>query len=652
MNNTTSRILVIRAPPGSVAGNTANAELESQCAPILPYGPGRTLHEMYLSLGSVAETSANRVAHRLGLGPLAVAARITAYFARHGHDTLDNGPLRRPQKDCSRLMEYALPSESCGTQTDAFKSIINLTTRYPCLRSLFLKCRYVRHIQISEHNLASLWDRVPASHGQEWGFFRNFAAACIADIDISGILVESRQSPTCIDGFREGLSVVERLLVAADCQGPSDFSKFLAIRYLGGILELSSFWLQTGPLHEAVLGKIFAKSALFLRDIGVDSLEDGGATRPSDVEGIDQLCKALLRGMQNYWMVGTDSTGLKNKCWFESLIQVIYLLRHPNAEDLLPNSWAYATSAEMKRWIPTPHRIRVFSTLVSPETCKPGTGAIPSFIPGIPGTPRNSQNPLRTFFQDMGPKRVPLPENIDIHRSSASSEHLIPEYPSAPMTNGSGVTEVLPSQKTGDTTRTAPCSAKTTGSKRWWRLRAFYRNLGSPKLRKDTHLHSRSDPAALAAQNLPSPTGSGGSSIPDAEVNPEVDEIEDLEPPANSSTFSAHIGSPTVDTEKPVNPLGLFNERTQKSNQSVGWVYSALPASKNGSAALGEPLRMWSVEVLIDGEVFGRGTGSTRKAGRRAAAQQALAMMDDQSTTQRGESASSSLPEPGLADVC
>lgn len=111
------------------------------------------------------------------------------------------------------------------------------------------------------------------------------------------------------------------------CRGPSDFSKFLAIRYLGGILELPSFWLQTGPLHEAVLGKIFTKSALFLRDIGVDSPEDGGTTGLSDIGGVDQMCKALLRGVQNYWMVGSDITDLKNKSWFESLRQVILLLR-------------------------------------------------------------------------------------------------------------------------------------------------------------------------------------------------------------------------------------------------------------------------------------------------------------------------------------
>jgi hypothetical protein len=82
--------------------------------PILPRGPGRTLHEIYSSLGSAAETSVNRAAHSLGLGPAAVAGRICAYFGeRHERELKINGLAdatpRRLQKNCSKLMEYALP---------------------------------------------------------------------------------------------------------------------------------------------------------------------------------------------------------------------------------------------------------------------------------------------------------------------------------------------------------------------------------------------------------------------------------------------------------------------------------------------------------------------------------------------------------------
>ncbi|KAJ7907198.1 hypothetical protein B0H13DRAFT_2019273 [Mycena leptocephala] len=81
-------------------------------------------------------------------------------------------------------------------------------------------------------------------------------------------------------------------------------------------------------------------------------------------------------------------------------------------------------------------------------------------------------------------------------------------------------------------------------------------------------------------------------------------------------------------------PLIAFNERLQKFHRSVGWVYSAPEFSKND---VGEPLFVWSVEVLVDGEILGRRTGNSRKAGRRAAAQQALALMDSQNTNLFGE---------------
>ncbi|KAJ6544411.1 hypothetical protein B0H19DRAFT_1267682 [Mycena capillaripes] len=316
MSNDSS--LVVRHSSHSVIARDASSQPAGDMH-ILPRGPGRTLYEIYASLGSAAEASANRAAHILGLGPLAVAARIAAYFGEQ-HDRerkvkeLGNTPSRRLQRDCSRLMAYALPSETAATQMNAFKGIIDLTTQYPGLRRLFLNGRYVRGLELSEAALSLLWDRDFC--GPEWHFFRHFAAACLADSDIS-LMLEASPQWTCVDNVR-GLSVVERLVVAADCEGPSDFSPFIAIRYLGGILELQSFWLQTGCIYEAAVNKISAKAALFLKDIGIDSLEDE-ETGPSDIGGTDNLCKALLQGTQA-WMVGREDADLKGEFWYDALL--------------------------------------------------------------------------------------------------------------------------------------------------------------------------------------------------------------------------------------------------------------------------------------------------------------------------------------------
>jgi hypothetical protein len=163
--------------------------------------------------------------------------------------------------------------------------------------------------------------------------------------------------------------------------GPSEFSKLLAIRYLGATLELPSFWLQTGSVYEATIKKILAKAAVFLRDIGVDSFHLSVAPEDLDAEGLDLLCAAILQGVQS-WMV--EHLDLMAEFWYEGLLKLLLLLRQyvppslpvdrlnltfcfrPKSEDLFPKAWTYATSPEMRRCVPTPSRIRVFSALFTP----------------------------------------------------------------------------------------------------------------------------------------------------------------------------------------------------------------------------------------------------------------------------------------------
>ncbi|KAF8646361.1 hypothetical protein AX16_007227 [Volvariella volvacea WC 439] len=87
--------------------------------------------------------------------------------------------------------------------------------------------------------------------------------------------------------------------------------------------------------------------------------------------------------------------------------------------------------------------------------------------------------------------------------------------------------------------------------------------------------------------------------------------------------------------------LALFNQNLQKANRQVEWVYSDGSSDQrrrshtSGSishkgAALGpvgkvsKTTPIWSVKVLVDGEFYGQGKGSTKKAARNEAAKEGL----------------------------
>jgi hypothetical protein len=83
---------------------------------ILSPSPGRTLDQVYTSLGKVLQKQANRAAHTCGMGPHVVGQKIKSYFG-DGQDRVQklellrtSGPaLPELEKRCLKLMGYALP---------------------------------------------------------------------------------------------------------------------------------------------------------------------------------------------------------------------------------------------------------------------------------------------------------------------------------------------------------------------------------------------------------------------------------------------------------------------------------------------------------------------------------------------------------------
>ncbi|EGO27930.1 hypothetical protein SERLADRAFT_462219 [Serpula lacrymans var. lacrymans S7.9] len=80
---------------------------------------------------------------------------------------------------------------------------------------------------------------------------------------------------------------------------------------------------------------------------------------------------------------------------------------------------------------------------------------------------------------------------------------------------------------------------------------------------------------------------------------------------------TSHISS----TPTTIGHLALFNQHLQKENKGVEWVYGI----GEGEAAKTTPI--WMVRVLVDGELYGRGQGNTKKAARNEAAKEGLEKM-------------------------
>ncbi|KAJ7679359.1 hypothetical protein DFH06DRAFT_509201 [Mycena polygramma] len=348
-------VLTLRQPEWP-ASSTVDLVLRG---PVAVAAPGRILNETYHSLGLFAERHANRASYRLGFGPVAVVERIERSMSEGQQREVRLQEIRnnvdpKLKRDCSKLIGYAFPFESPRTQIEAFKGIMTLITRYSGLRRVFLASQKLGAAEISGDSIAALWkrpDSEDAGQSQDFTFFLEYASACITDKDVAPMMEEN--PPHVLWSVEDGLSVVERLLVASDCEGSSNFSSAVSIRYLAGILECPLFWAQFGPMFEAILKKIFARTVAILKDLGIDCEDFDAPKVTSDPEGIDNLCESILTGIQNSKLQACPIKDYSAQYWYPGLSDIIKLLRHPNTEYALPKSWAHATSAEMKTSVPT-----------------------------------------------------------------------------------------------------------------------------------------------------------------------------------------------------------------------------------------------------------------------------------------------------------
>ncbi|KAJ7495241.1 hypothetical protein FB451DRAFT_1213670 [Mycena latifolia] len=312
---------------------------------------GRTLHQVYSRISRTLEKEANRFAHDWGLGPCAIIERIEKFF---GTGTEREARLEEVQatgraeleRDCHKLVSYTLPRESARTQMQAFKGIVLVATRYSVTQSLLLKSKYLRRAGHTHTMITALWARTDGSQAPDWEVHRNFAAACLCDRDLYFIISNNPYGyPGSVLSASGGLTVIERLLIASECSDVHSFTGALALRHLGGILELPTFWLESGPIHNAILMKILLRLELVLRDLGLDALEiEMASNLTSDIEGVDLLTAAILTGI-----CGRYNPDVQSEFWCGCLGRVMCLLRGPMAHNVLPKASELANSSDARR---------------------------------------------------------------------------------------------------------------------------------------------------------------------------------------------------------------------------------------------------------------------------------------------------------------
>jgi hypothetical protein len=121
-----SRSLVISTPDNPPLSLSERSQHVVACEslPDTIAGPGRLLGSLYSVVGHAIENRTNSAAHILGWGPDAVTDRIqkafghvakresmldALYCSLNGMPGRSKGDLRTIDKDCLKLMQYALP---------------------------------------------------------------------------------------------------------------------------------------------------------------------------------------------------------------------------------------------------------------------------------------------------------------------------------------------------------------------------------------------------------------------------------------------------------------------------------------------------------------------------------------------------------------
>ncbi|KAF7971805.1 hypothetical protein HWV62_19887 [Athelia sp. TMB] len=293
---------------------------------VIANGPGMHLNIAFSAGGKYVEAACRQGAKLLGLGPSAASEAIEAFFGddaerlekldelyslRFEGSYLSTGAtpdtptgasktVTKLRKLCGVILRYTRSSHLPETRLVAFKSIVRLTTRYIGIRALFIAL-IVPNLeqQPTRSSIVSLWRDDGWVGDHEWEFFLNYAAHCVAGPDAITGIVESMR-PAQFGNFEGGLCVSDRLSSwVTNTLSTADLSRLVAVRYLGGILELSKFWENRlmNDFH-SLLHVLCALSIRVLEDLAVDCQSRGAIFVHDlvtlDPEGIHMMIHAVI----------------------------------------------------------------------------------------------------------------------------------------------------------------------------------------------------------------------------------------------------------------------------------------------------------------------------------------------------------------------
>ncbi|KAG8760920.1 hypothetical protein FRC14_000992 [Serendipita sp. 396] len=344
---------------------------------ILAYSTSSIMDHLASSFGRWADKMARR--HRWGVDP--TTEDIMNILASLGQDSegkedreillcklraasKSGDPLPKLAEACQRLMKYTRPTQTVETQMGAFRKIVMFTTNYPGLRLLFLQFNGLKQAKHTRAAVEHLWNRTflkDNAYRREWEFFYDFAMQCLSGGEIAEEIENCPITNMGLVRNNDQSWVMDKLMFKWTTCEFYDISGFIAMRYLGGILQLPTFWLEDNhDHHQLFTRKLFLRIRKVLEDVGLGGEGSlGSEEHVVDMGGIDIVARAALVGVHKWSQIVAGN--LEGESWVGEFRKVVKLLSTPKAREIFPDSSKEAVTlfCEFNRDHPPPKESEV-----------------------------------------------------------------------------------------------------------------------------------------------------------------------------------------------------------------------------------------------------------------------------------------------------
>ncbi|KAG8833191.1 hypothetical protein FRC17_011190 [Serendipita sp. 399] len=322
--------------------------------------------------------------------------------------------------------------ETAQTQLGAFRKIVTFTTNYPGLRRFFLSFKGLDQAEDTKVAVERMWARKLAKdnpHRREWKFLYRFATDCVLGVIVAPVVEKCPINEMGILWKEGGCGILNDVFLEWNSCEFHEIPGLVAMRYIGGILQLPAFWQQANySHHQEFTQKLFRRIKKYLEDIGFGREGPLGSTEHvSDIEGVDIVAHAVLQGV-NRWS-HHSSEDVNTGCWFVEFRKVVELLLTSEARRFLRNSSKLA--------------IMLFAD-VNPEY--PSTSPLGGAIHGAFGDNGMSSYDPHLATSDVFTQENSLPETQPQPwpQSIDFPNNVTEEYPKIRPLNGDSIEERVP----------------------------------------------------------------------------------------------------------------------------------------------------------------------------------------------------------------